>query len=52
MLGQEIAKLIDGELNSGEHTVVFNANDLGSGIYFYRLSTNTFSQTKVMEAVK
>lgn len=52
MLGQEIAKLVDGELNSGEHTVVFNANDLSSGIYFYRLTTDTFSQTKAMGVVK
>ncbi|MEW6196658.1 MAG: exo-alpha-sialidase [Bacteroidota bacterium] len=44
MLGQEITKLIDGELNSGEHSVVFNANDLASGIYFYQLKTNSFTK--------
>ncbi|MEW6196657.1 MAG: serine hydrolase [Bacteroidota bacterium] len=52
MLGQEITKLVDGELNSGEHSVIFNANDLASGVYFYRLSTDTFSQIKLMGVVK
>lgn len=36
-LGQEVAKLIDGYLPSGDHRVPFNAMNLPSGIYIYQL---------------
>lgn len=52
VLGREVATLVDQELNAGEHSVVFNAKDLVSGVYFYRLTTPTFSQTKSMVFVK
>jgi len=52
VLGREVATLVDGELNPGEHSVVFSAKDLPSGVYFYRLTTPTFSQTKLMEVLK
>jgi hypothetical protein len=40
ILGQEVATLIDGEnLAAGEHEAVFNASNLPSGIYFYRLTS-------------
>jgi len=50
--GNEIATLVDGELNSGEHSVVFDATGLPIGEYFYRLSSPTFSQTKSMGIIK
>lgn len=52
ILGKEVATLVDGDLNPGEHSVVFNATKLPSGVYFYRLNTSTFSQTKRMEVLK
>lgn len=52
IFGREIATLVDGELNPGEHSVVFDAKELPSGVYFYRLTTPTFSQTKLMEVLK
>ena len=52
VLGREVATLVDGELNPGEHSVVHNPKGLASGVYFYRLSTPTFSQTKSMEVIK
>jgi len=52
VLGREVATLVDGELNPGEHSVVFDAKDLPSGMYFFRLTTPTFSQTKSMEVLK
>jgi hypothetical protein len=36
-IGQEILTLIDQKMNSGEHTVDFNAEYLSSGIYLYRI---------------
>ena len=52
VLGREVTILVDGELNPGEHSVVFNATGLPSGEYFYRLSSPTFSQTKSMGIIK
>jgi len=47
-----VATLVNGELNPGEHSVVFDAKDLPSGMYFFRLTTPTFSQTKSMQVLK
>ncbi|MFA4839399.1 MAG: carboxypeptidase regulatory-like domain-containing protein [Bacteroidales bacterium] len=52
VLGREVATLVNKELNPGEHSVVYDARRLSSGVYFYRLTTPTFSQTKAMEVVK
>jgi len=52
VLGREVATLVDGELNAGEHTVVYNAKDLPSGVYFYRLQAGNFVEQKKMVAVK
>jgi len=43
---------VNGEISSGEHSIQFNAEQLPSGVYFYRLTTPTFSQTKSMEIIK
>lgn len=37
LLGREVATLVDGELESGVHKVVFQAESVASGVYFYRL---------------
>jgi len=52
VLGREIKTLVEGELNSGKHSVVFDMKNLSSGVYFYRLTTPTFSQTKSMGVLK
>lgn len=36
--GREVATLFNSELTPGEHSVVFDAKGLASGVYFYRLS--------------
>lgn len=50
VIGREVATLVDGELNAGEHSVRFDdpASRLSSGVYFYRLQTPTFSHTQRM----
>jgi hypothetical protein len=40
LLGQEVATLVDGQKNAGSYKVTFDARELSSGIYFYRLSTS------------
>jgi hypothetical protein len=52
LLGEKEAELVNGRLNPGKYEVVFKADDLPSGIYFYKLSTDTGSITKVMVLMK
>lgn len=40
IIGRKVAELVNGKLNSGTHEVLFDANHLASGIYFYRLTVN------------
>jgi hypothetical protein len=47
-IGEEIAMLINEEKESGYHTVEFNAANLPSGVYFYRLQAGSFVQTHKM----
>ncbi len=47
-LGQKVQTLVEGHQESGLHTVTFNAAQLSSGIYFYRLTANGSVQTKKM----
>ncbi len=46
VLGREVATLVNGQENSGEHTVTFNASRLPSGVYFYRLQAGSCTETK------
>jgi len=52
VLGRKVARLVDEELNPGQHSVVFNAKNLPSGVYFYQLSTGGFIGTKKMIITK
>ena len=51
-LGQQVAILADGWMNAGWHTVEFNAENLSSGLYFYTMKTDNFTQTKKMLLLK
>lgn len=46
--GRMIAKVLNREMDAGEHSVGFNANGLSSGVYFYKLKTADEEQTKKM----
>ncbi|HSW56370.1 MAG TPA: T9SS type A sorting domain-containing protein [Ignavibacteriaceae bacterium] len=48
ILGVEVATLVNEQQNSGNYTVGFNAAKLSSGVYFYSLSVNNFTQTRKM----
>ncbi len=51
-LGREIKTLFSGWQEAGMHTVKFDAESLPSGIYFFQLKTNGFSETKNMMLMK
>ncbi len=52
VLGREISTLINEVKQAGNFTVDFNGSNLASGIYFYRLESNEFSDIKKMIVVK
>ncbi len=53
ILGQEVATLVNNSnLAAGNYTYDFNASNIPSGIYFYRLSAGEFSDVKKMLLVK
>ncbi|HVN49613.1 MAG TPA: T9SS type A sorting domain-containing protein [Bacteroidota bacterium] len=52
ILGREIQVLIDKELVAGFYEVSFDANHYPSGVYFYRIQSGSFVQTKKMIFMK
>jgi hypothetical protein len=51
-LGQEIKTLVNRFMEAGVHTVNFNAVDLNSGMYFYKLNAGEFNQVRKMTLIK
>ena len=51
-LGQEVVKLVDGNVKAGRHQVTFNASRLSSGVYFYRLEQSSKNSVKKMLLLK
>ena len=51
-LGNEVTTLVYKELAAGEFEVNFNAKDLSSGVYFYKLQADKFIETKKMILLK
>ncbi|MCX8056196.1 MAG: T9SS type A sorting domain-containing protein [Ignavibacteria bacterium] len=52
VLGKEISTLIEGDLQPGVYKVKFDAGKLSTGVYYYRLTSGSFSQTKKMMIIK
>jgi len=48
ILGREVKVLVEGVNTAGTHAVSFDASQLASGVYFYRLTLGTLSRTKKM----
>jgi photosystem II stability/assembly factor-like uncharacterized protein len=46
LIGREVATIVSEELTEGNHTRQWNAERLPSGVYFYRLQTGIFTETK------
>ena len=52
ILGQKVAELINKQMNAGDYNVTFNAGNLSSGVYLYRLQAGQFTSTKKMILTK
>jgi len=52
ILGEEVAELVNMEILPGTHKAIFDASELSSGIYFYRLQAGNFVEIKKMSLLK
>jgi hypothetical protein len=52
LLGEEVTTLVNNEQKAGRYEVNFNAKELSSGIYMYRLESNNFLSIKKMILIK
>jgi len=47
-IGQKVSELVNGEVKAGSYEVKFDASDLSSGIYFYKIQADGYTSTKKM----
>jgi len=52
VLGQEVAVLVNERKQAGEYNVTWNAADVPSGVYFYRIVAGEFVETKKMVLIR
>ncbi len=52
LLGRQVETLVHERQNAGNHHVLFNAGNLSTGVYFYRLQAGSFVQTKKLMLLK
>ena len=51
-LGREVASLVNEEKQAGTYSLTFNAQNLPTGLYIYRIKGNNFIQSKTMLLIK
>jgi len=52
VIGEKVQSLINGFMEEGIHEVEFNAINLPSGIYIYRLESGEYREAKLMQLLK
>ncbi len=52
VLGRKVIDLYNGFMEKGNHSITFNASNLSSGIYLYRIESGSFVKTKKMILLK
>ena len=50
--GKEVSTLINGKMEAGYHTVIWNAEQHSSGVYFVKMMTSEFTKTQKLMLVK
>ncbi|MBS1515474.1 MAG: T9SS type A sorting domain-containing protein [Bacteroidetes bacterium] len=50
--GREVSELVNEKLSAGEYKIDFNGASLPSGVYYYKMTTENFSETRKMILVK
>lgn len=51
-LGKEVATMVSGQQQAGNHKVNFNAASFPSGVYMFKIQAGNFSQSKKMVLLK
>ena len=51
-VGQMVMELMNGKKSAGYHTATFDASGLSSGVYLYKLTTPSFTETRKMLLIK
>lgn len=51
-LGQKVAELVNSDKDAGTYDVTFDASNLASGVYLYRMQAGSFVQTKKLVVMK
>jgi len=51
-IGREVAVLVDDDVAAGTHTVSWDARNVASGVYFYRLTTGRTTNTRTLMVLK
>ncbi|GAH41396.1 unnamed protein product, partial [marine sediment metagenome] len=51
-IGQKIVTLVDQQMKAGEHSVIWNASSVSSGIYFYKIQMDNRVQVRKMVLLK
>ncbi|MDR3611864.1 MAG: glycosyl hydrolase family 28 protein [Ignavibacteriaceae bacterium] len=52
ILGNEVSTLVNEQQAAGKHSLMFRANNLASGVYFYKLQSGSFNETKKLCVLK
>ena len=52
LLGRRVAIMVDGKRQAGQHSVTFDASNLSSGVYIYRLKAGEYRESRKMLLVK
>ena len=52
ILGRQMTELVNGKLSAGYYSVLWNAANFASGVYFYRLRAGNFVETKKLLLMK
>ncbi len=52
LLGREVATLVNEHLEPGTYSVTFDGSELSSGVYYYKLTAGSYSETRKMVLIK
>jgi photosystem II stability/assembly factor-like uncharacterized protein len=52
LLGREVATLVSDKLNAGNYKYEWNASEIASGVYYYRLAAGEYVETKKLVVLK
>ena len=52
ILGQRVSSIDNGKLTAGTHTITFDASEISSGVYFYKLTAGELTETRKMTLIK